>query len=60
MESKRYLDQIRAVEDIGVPGWIFWNPRSVYNFSFFQAEDEAIKGEGVEWNLQGSELFLKR
>jgi len=28
-------EQIRAVEDLGITSWVLWNPRSVYQRSYF-------------------------
>ncbi len=58
-KDKEVKDQIKAVYDNRVSGWILWNPRSVYTIS---AVENNIRGESKikRWKLQGSELFQKK
>ncbi len=35
-------DQIRAVEELGIKGWVLWNPRSAYETEYFRPEVTAV------------------
>jgi len=36
-------DQIRAAADVGIEGWVLWNPRSVYVRGYFKADSVAVR-----------------
>ncbi|TDX45292.1 putative glycoside hydrolase [Orenia marismortui] len=55
--NKEVKEQIKAVKDNQLSGWLLWNPRSKYTISAVKSLE---KGMNKRWNIQGSELFRKR
>ncbi len=35
-------EQIRAAEELGIKGWVLWNPRSAYESGYFRPKGTAI------------------
>ncbi|WP_018249542.1 putative glycoside hydrolase [Orenia marismortui] len=55
--NKEVKEQIKAVKDNQLSGWLLWNPRSKYTISAVKSLE---KGMNKRWNIQGSELFRKK
>lgn len=45
--STQVRDQIRAAEELGIQGWVLWNPRSAYESAYFKPKgtDVFMKAE---------------
>ena len=41
-------DQIRAAQELGIEGWVLWNPRSVYARGYFRPDSGITKAVGAD------------
>jgi hypothetical protein len=56
-------EQIRAASDLGIHGWVLWNPRSAYDARIFNRGTSAgaqVAVLGPTTNLDPDRLRLRR